>query len=205
MTGKNPLRPTRELISRPGDVLEYDRALWRIHRTQGTHRQRWDQLRDFGPLRSMRWDPHPEPARTQPDWAVCYASPDVETAFAEVFQATRAIHLSAARALVGWLPSRKLHLLDLTGQWLLRNGASSWLAGGRKDACRNRSHAIRSTWPDLDGLYVPSSMNGEPSVVLYAPARDAFPADPQVARPLNSPALAGTIRHAAAALQWPIR
>lgn len=205
MSAKNPLRPPNALVTGPGDFLEYDRALWRIYRTQGKHRQHWDELRDFGPLKSMRWDPHPEPAAAQPDWAVGYASPDVETAFAEVFQAARAIQLSAAQALVGWMPTRTLHLLDLTGQWLMNNGASSSLAGGRKDTCRNWSHTIQSTWPDLDGLLVPSSMNGKPSVVLYAHARDTFPTGPQVARPLNSPALAGIIRDAATQLQWPIR
>lgn len=215
MSAKNPLRPAVDLITGPGDILEYDRALWRIYRTQGKHRQRWNQLRDFGPLKSMRWDPHPplpgragqkaQPTATQPDWTVGYASPDVETAFAEVFQQTRAIRLSAAQSLVGWMPSRALRLLDLTGQWLLHNGASSSLASGRKDTCRNWSHTIAKTWPDLDGLYVRSGKNDKPSVVLYAHARDAFPADPQMARPLNSPVLAGTIRHAAASLEWPIR
>lgn len=113
--------------------------------------------------------------------------------------------MSAVQGLVGWKPSLTLRLLDLTGQWLMNNGASASLAGGRKDTCRNWSHAIAKTWPELDGLYVHSSLNGRPSVVLYAHARNSFPAGPQVARPLNSSVLAGTVRYVATQLQWPIR
>lgn len=202
---KNPLRPPRPLVADADDFLDYSGSLWRIYRTRGPHRQRWNQFRDFGPVCTMRWDPHPLPATEQPDWAVGYAATDVATAFAEVFQDRRAITLSPAQALAGWVPSRPLRLLDLTGPWLLHNNASASLTGGRKDRCRNWSHAIRDTWPDLDGLYVPSSLTNAVSVVLYSPARDAFPADPAVSRPLDSPALAGMIRHLATELQWPIR
>lgn len=202
---KNPMRPPRPLVAEEGDFLSFGEALWRIHRTRGRHRQRWNDLREFGPISTMRWDPHPSPQGVYPGAAVSYASPNVATAFAEAFQHRRAITLSSAQALVGWMPSRELRMLDLTGQWLLHNGASSSLAGGRKDRCRAWSHAIGQTWPDLDGLYVPSTMTNAPMVVLYAPSRSAFPAGPNVARSLDSPSLSGVLVDVAASLRWPIR
>lgn len=205
MVAKNPLRPIGPLVVDASEITNCTGALWRIHRTTGHHRQRWDELRAYGPIRTMRWDPHPTPPGVQPASAVSYAATDVVTAFAEAFQNRRAITISADQALAGWVPSRPLRLLDLTGNWLLHNHASASLSAGRKDRCRNWAQAIRRTWPDLDGLWVGSTMTGAPMVVLYPPARDAFPASPQLSRPLDSPVLAGVVAHVHDTLGWPIR
>lgn len=165
------MSPPPPLVADPGDFVTYTGPLWRIHRPQGSH---------------------------QPDWAVNYAAPTVTTAFAEVFGARRAVTLSSAQAraqaLAGWSPSRPPSLLDLTGKWLLHNGVSASLAGGRRDRCLAWSHAIRRSWPELDGLYVPSTWTADAAVVLFAPARTAFPDAPALARPLSSTALAGTVQ-----------
>lgn len=205
MVAKNPMRPPRPLTAVPSDMVTYTGALWRVHRTTGRHRQRWDDLRDFGPIRDMRWDPHPPPPGVQPAGAVSYAGTDVVTAFAEAFQKRRVLTLSAGQALAGWQPGRPLRLLDLTGSWLLHNQASASLPGGRKDRCRNWSRVIRETWPDLDGLWVRSSMTGVPMVVLYRPSESSFPASPQLSRPLDSPVLAGLVVHVHDVLGWPVR
>lgn len=84
-----------------------------------------------GPGRRMRFDPHLPPPRVQ-DRGVCYTAFDLPTAIAEVFQETRAVNLRrGAPWLTAWLPSRPLRLLDLTGLWPLRNGASHAINTGR--------------------------------------------------------------------------
>jgi hypothetical protein len=199
------MRPEGSLILDPSEIKIHAGALWRIHRTTGRHRQHWNDLRDFGPIPTMRWDPHPAPSGHHPASAVSYAATDVVTAFAEAFQNRRAITLSPDQALAGWQPVRPLRLLDLTGSWLLHNRASASLPAGRKDRCRNWSQAIRQTWPDLDGLWVGSTMTGTPMVVLYQPAQNSFPASPQLHRPLDSPVLAGVITQVHNAIGWPVR
>lgn len=205
MTAKNPMRPPGALDAEPSDFIVYGGALWRIHRTRGDHRQTWNQMRAYGPLASMRWDAHPPPPGDDLDAAVSYAGTDVVTAFAEKFQDRRAVTVSDAQALAGWEPTRTPRLLDLTGTWLLRNGASASLSSTRKDACRGWARAIRDAWPDLDGLYVSSTMTGRPMVVLYAPSADTYPNAPRLARPLNHPGLSGVVIEVADALGWPVR
>ncbi len=194
MSAKNPRRPPQPLTARDDDFIGYDGGLWRIHRTAGRYRQRWDQLRNWGPV-DARWDPHPEPPAEQPDSAVLYAATDVTTAFGEVFQERRAITISDGRA----------RLLDLTQTWAVRNGASASLHAAPKSTCRAWSQAIHATWPALDGLYVPSTMTLRPMVVLFAPAANSFPDTPSFARGLQHPYLAAVLIDAAAQLDWPVR
>jgi RES domain-containing protein len=174
-------------------------VLWRIHRTQGGHVLAWNQLRSYGPLPSMRWDPHPGP---QPSWTaegVLYAAADVATSLAEVYQTTRVIDTRAgAPTLTAWQPHRSLRLLDLSGTWLLRNSAAAALLAAPRSTCPRWARAIYTTWPELDGLYVPSTMTGRPNVVLFNAAADSLPTMPSFSRPLTHP-LVWSIAQAAAA------
>lgn len=204
MTAKNPRRPPGPLTANPDDFVTYTGALWRIHRTIGRYRQRWDQMRTWGPVDS-RWDPHPDPPDDHPASAVMYSAPDVTTAFGEVFQHRRAITLSDAHALVGWTSVRPLRLLDLSDTWAVRSGASASLHAAPRGTCRSWAKDIRHTWPELDGLHVPSTMTSRPMVVLFTPALDSFPAGPALARPLDHPDLASVIVDAADDLGWAIR
>lgn len=204
MTRKNPRRPSHHLTANPEDFIPYGGALFTIYPTTGPHRRPWNQLRTYGPVDS-RWDPQPEPPAEYPDHGVLYAATDVTTSFAEVFQDRRAITLSGNRGLAGWQPARALRLLNLTGMWATHNGASASLHAANKNACRAWARQIRHTWPDIDGLYVPSTMTLRPMVVIYTPATDSFPAGPSVARALTHRDLAAMITDAADELEWPIR
>ena len=136
----------------------------------------WNTLRTYGPLPSMRWDPHPGPQPISAAEGVLYAAADIATSLAEVYQTTRVIDTRAgAPTLTAWQPQRRLHLLDLSGTWLLRNTASAALLAAPRSTCRRWARAIYTTWPELDDLYVPSPMTGRPNIVLWKPPRTRYP------------------------------
>lgn len=198
---KVPRSPPLHLVKERGDVVDYTAILWRVHRTNGEHVRPWNALRTYGPLTSMRWDPHPgsQPA-PHPD-GVLYAAVDVATCLAEVYQTTRVIDTRAgAPALTAWRPTRPLRLLDLSGTWLLRNTASAGLLAAPRSTCRRWARAIYTIWPDLDGLQAPSTMTGRLNVVLWTAAADSIPATPSFSRPLTQP-LVWSIAQAAAAAE----
>ncbi len=178
--------------------------MWRIHRTVGRHITAWNQLRHYGPLPGMRYDPHPQPTGEHNRYAVAYTASDIETAAAEVFQTTRRIRAGRELQLTAWSPTRQLALLDLTGSWALRNGAANSLTAAPRPTCRAWAHAIASTWPDIDGLYAPSTLTGSPMIVLFAPARDSFPTSPAFSRPLDHPTIWATLARAADTIGYTI-
>ncbi len=184
---KVPRTPPADLIHKPGDILITRPLLWRIHRTQGSRVLPWNQPRTFGPIPTMRYDPQPHPAATSTE-GVLYTATSLATALAETFQATRVIDSgSFGPQVTAWTPTRDLRLLDLTGSWALRNGAGFALATAPKSVCRAWSRQIRATWPDLDGLWAPSTMTGDANVVLWNPGRTSLPAAPDFSRPLAEP------------------
>lgn len=187
MSAKYPAAPTRPLQHSPGDLVEHTGPVFRIARTSGDHVLPWNALRGFGWLPSMRWDPHPDRMREQPQHAVMYAATTVGTAAAEVWQDVRVIDtISGAPVLIGWTPARPLRLLDLSGDWLVRQGAARSLAHGPKEVCRAWARTIHDTWPDLHGLRVDSTMTGT-NLVLFEPAARCVPAAPDLVRPLADP------------------
>lgn len=202
---KLPRQPRVPLTCETSDLFTLDiRALlWRVHPTTGTYVLPWNKLRCHGPTPS-RFDPQPEPPRLSVR-GVSYASTDIATALAEVFQATRAIDtVTAGRHLTGWSPIRPLRLLDLTGDWPLRHGASQVLTSGPKSSCRAWARAIYDAFPDLDGLRSRSSLRDGDVVVLWTPARDSFPPVPAFSRPLSAPGLRERIWTAAARIGYDV-
>ena len=197
-TPKAPRTPPEPLVREPDDIAEYTGTVWRVHRTQGEYVLPWNSLRTYGPLPSMRWDPHPGPEPIAAAEGVLYAAADIATGLAEVYQATRVIDTRAGAAtLTAWEPLRDLRLLDLSGTWLLRNTASAALLAAPRSTCRRWARAIYKTWPELDGLYVPSTMTGRPNIVLWNAAADSMPTMPSFSRPLSHP-LVWSIAQAAA-------
>ncbi|BDZ58455.1 RES domain-containing protein [Barrientosiimonas endolithica] len=146
MSAKYPAAPTRPLQHSPGDLVEHTGPVFRIARTSGDHVLPWNALRGFGWLPSLRWDPHPDRMREQPQHAVMYAATTVGTAAAEVWQDLRVIDtISGAPVLIGWTPARPLRLLDLSGDWLVRQGLRArWRTDPRRSAEPGRA---RSTTP----------------------------------------------------------
>ncbi len=119
-----------------------------------------------------------------------YASETLLTALAERFQHNREIRRSdpLRPTVYGWLPARALRLVDLSEVGAVALGASHAISGYRKDVTRRWARAIRTAWPDADGLLYASSMTGQSCVALWAPARDSFPTAPTFARGIDLPA-----------------
>ncbi len=203
--GRLPPTPELPLVRRPGDLRRIPRsaALWRIHATAGPHVTPWNRLRYFGPTTS-RFDPQPPPPGPS-DRGVTYAATDVVTCLAEVFATSRVVDVTRrAPYLTGWQPTRPLTLLDLTGTWPIRNGASHVLNTGPHRLCRQWARAIYTRWPDLDGLWHVSAMTGQPEVTIFTAAAGTFPSRPLFSRPLADPGTRGPIAAAAAAVGYEI-
>lgn len=207
---KNPRTPPSQLTLNPSQVTRYDGQLWRIHTTIGTHPSAWNELRHYGPIKNFRWDPHSPPKRLHLDAGVTYTAATPITTFAEVFQDDRAITLTADRALSGWTPTRPLELLNLTtSDWAVHNGASASLPGAPKNTCRAWANAIWSQLSAgsdaiLDGILAPSTVLGDPIVVLFPRATNAFPGAPTFSRALDHSAVLKAAQSASRRLRWPI-
>lgn len=188
----------RELHELPANTL-----LWRIYFQGGPHPTTWQSFREWGPTGS-RFDPHEPPPALQPDRAVLYAAVHGLTCIAEVYQDYRRVNRTrGAPALVGFRTTRALRLLDLTGTWTTRVGASMALSTGPHDRARRWARAFFAAWPDVDGVWYGSSMNGhQPCAALWAPARDALPPHPELHRRLDDPVLHSTLADACGRLGY---
>jgi hypothetical protein len=196
---KLPLPPAPETLAwEEGDLFALTRhtVLWRLHRCAGENVVPWNELRFWGPSHA-RFDPQELPPGPS-DRGVSYSSIDIATCLAEVFQDRRTVNTSRGSPyLTAWRPTRIMHLLDLSGTWPIRNGASHLLNTGPYDLCRGWARAIYRRWPDLDGLWHLSAMTGRPEVTMFTAARDTFPARPLFSRPLDDPGTRGWIVAAA--------
>jgi hypothetical protein len=170
--------------------------LARIFLTAGPHPGAWNRFRTVGPLATGRFDPHPPTADGRPapapGYGVLYAAVALRTALAEVFQVARVVDRHSGRPWLGvFAPARVLRLLDLTGTWPTRAGASQAISTGPRDRARDWARAIFAAYDDVDGLWYRSSMDGgRPAVCLWERAADAMPESPLALLPLDAPALA---------------
>lgn len=186
------------MLRRTEDVIAVTTAtpLARIFTIGGNHPQQWDTFRYAGPLPHARFDPHLPSAQGGPtvtrEHGVLYFSLSVRTCLAEVYQATSTVDRSTrAPQLVVLRPRRTLRLLDLTGLWPTRAGASQAISSGPKERTQAWARHIRAAHPELDGLWYRSSMNaGKPSLCLWdPPAATALPETPDILLPLDHPGL----------------
>lgn len=202
---KLPRTPPDQLHITDGDLTDWTGPMVRIHGTAGPHLLSWHQLRHFGPL-PARFDPHPPPTAHHAHAAVMYVADNFDTALAEDFQATRTVSPSAPNRpyLTVWHPTRSLRLLDVTGTWPIRNGASHALNTGPHSVCRAWARAVAADPADVDGLTYSSAMTGGPAAALFQPAADSFPTYPELSLPLDHPGLARALYSAASRIGYDI-
>lgn len=153
----------------------------------------------------MRWDPHPQPTGIHLGRGVLYASIDLRTAVAEVFQSTRRIDpFTGDPHVTTFIPRRPLRLLRLYSQdamWLLNHDASHSLMHGPKSTCRNWACGILDAHR-LDGLWVQSTMTGHATTVLFEPSAPKLPLRARDSAPLTAPAIMAALDDIATSLGW---
>ncbi len=181
------------------DLVGVDRPLWRVFPTTSTHATAWNTLRGWGPV-AARFDPHPPPPALHTDHGVLYAGSDAVTALAEAFGTNRTVDVKTGDP---WLVKFTLdvgqvQLLDLTGSWPTRAGASQeiWTSPDRQRTQR-WARAIATRFDTLDGLLYGSSMRGAGfhNIALWAPAAAVIAAATvHFAEPLAHPAMAAMIQ-----------
>ncbi|MSP59410.1 MAG: RES domain-containing protein [Myxococcales bacterium] len=183
-------------------LLAVETELWRIYFRGGPFPARWNTLREFGPTAS-RFDHHLPPARTQ-ERAILYAALHGPTCVAEVFQDTRLVdRRRGAPWLCSFRVARPLRLLDLTGAWPTRAGASTAIHSGLRARARRWSQHLYAAFPEAEGLLYCASMDGNrPAVALYERGATALPPQPEFHKPLDDPQLTRPLNHAANAFGY---
>jgi hypothetical protein len=167
------------------------------------HPVAWNTFRFFGPT-DARFDHHPRPQRVHPDRGIMYLARQPRTAIAEVFQRRRTVNAGrGAPWLVGFEVVRELRVLDLTGLWPTRAGASMNITSGPHARSRPWARAAYEAYPTIDGLWYGSSMDSNlPCAALFERATDAVPPAPAFNRALADPTLRAFLERSAAQLNY---
>ena len=171
-----------------------DQPLFRIYKRGGNYPTLWNQFRHYGPL--SRFDHHRTDEENEPrfeDRGVLYAASDLPTALAEFFQHTRRRinRFDQHPWLASFRVPGEVQLLNLTDTYCVRAGASMKLVTGPFAHTQAWSRGFYDAYPEIHGLYYPSSMTNRPAFVFYERANtDAlFPSTTQMHRALDSPVL----------------
>lgn len=203
---KVPRAPSlRRLASLAAEVATIDagEVVWRVYFRGGRHPARWQDFRHVGPL-DARFDhlEGDEPALQR--FAVLYAAVDPVTCLAEVFQRRRVINRWADEPwLVAFELSRAVPLLDLSGTFPTRAGASMGLMTGPRSVSRNWARAFHAAYPDLVGIYYPSSMHANRGAIALSERAEemgVLPDRPSFHRALGDPAILSLLKNAARTL-----
>lgn len=173
------------------EVLPEGTLLFRIYFVGTRHPSSWDEFRHFGPVRTARFDHHPEPARIHEEVGILYLAAEVKTCLAEVFQEGRTVDTRSGEP---WLAAFRLTsdvpLLTLRGDWPTRAGASMNINSGPRPRCRRWSRSIHEAYSQAKGLLYASSMHANrAAIALYERAHDSIPASPEANMPLSHPGL----------------
>jgi hypothetical protein len=206
---KFPNPPTPESLAKIEPAIKRLRAgtrVWRVYFRGGPHPGRWNQMRAFGPT-TARFDHHLPDTHGEPTEqtrAIQYLALDGITPLAEVFQDTRVIDRAARSPwLVAYELATDLELLDLTGAYPTRAGASMLINCGSRPRARAWSGACYEAYPQVQGLHYASCMHeNSPSLALYERAEAAIPARPSFHRSLSDQSLRLMLRNAAVKLSY---
>jgi hypothetical protein len=205
ISAKVPPEPDRSRLAAIGPArrdLAAGVLLWRVYGRGGGHPLPWNGFRHFGPVATMRFDHHLPGDRGQPQTqgrGILYGAQHGPTCLVEVFQATRVIdRYDRDPWLVAFRLATPVALLDLTGTWPTRAGASMALSSGPRAHARSWSAAAYDLFPEIGGLWYPSSMAANrPAFALYERAAMALPAAPAFHRALADPLLFPWLRSVA--------
>lgn len=120
-----------------------------------------------------------------------YVADSLLTCLAEAFQAKRRIDVLTAQPMLATFEiAREVPLLDLTGLWPTRAGASTAIHSGPRPRTQAWARAISDAFPQIEGVVYCSSMNAnQPCMALFERAATALPPLPTSNDALSSPLL----------------
>jgi hypothetical protein len=189
-------------------TLRKGTRLARVYFTGGDHPTRWNEFRHYGPT-NARFDHHLKDARGQPfvqERSIFYCAAMADTCLAEVFQDTRRINRTRnAPWLAIFFLQRDINLLDLTGAYPTRVGASMAINVGSRARAREWANQLYEAYERLQGIYYASSMNGnEPAIALADRAEQSgcLPAHPDLNRALADDSLLDVLKYSAQRLGY---
>ena len=168
-------------------------SLHRLYERGGRYPTLWNAFRHIGPV--SRFDHHVRSADERPTYqerGILYAALDMPTAFAEFFQRNRRINRDLRQPwLVSFALTGELRLLNLTDTFCVRVGASAKLASAPFLHAQNWSSGFYEAYPEIQGLYYPSSLTNRPTIALYERANrvSMLPGNPLFHRALSDPTL----------------
>jgi RES domain len=199
-------RITPALRTLPGGT-----RLARVYFSAGRHPMAWNGFRFFGPV-NARWDHHLAGAAAKAqsqDRGSYYAASDAKTCLAETFQSTRRIDRAfQAPWLVVFETASALQVLDLTGDFATRMGASMAIHSGNRGRARGWARDLYEAFGDIQGIQYSSSMNGGAAAFALneqAQKVPLFGAHPLFHRALADDLMLDPLKHAAQALGYALR
>lgn len=179
--------------------LQAGTVLARIYSAGGEHPVAWNQFRHYGPS-AARFDHHlpdGDGYSQLQDRAILYAAPLARTCIAEFFQAHRIINKQRrAPWLAVFALATNLDLLDLSGNFVTRIGASTALHSGPRARARQWAQALYQAYPQCAGIAYASSMDGNAAAVALwerAELAQALPKTPMFNRALSDATLTDLI------------
>ena len=192
-------------------LLPKGALLARVYFSEGAYPTRWNEFRRYGPANG-RFDHHlPDRngASSVQARSVFYCARNAVTCLAEVFQHTRRIdRVRDAPWLVVFELQQALRVLDLTGTYPTRIGASMAINTGSRVRAREWARCFYEAHGELHGIYYASSMHANlPAIALNdrVEKTQALPANPRFNRSLADDAVLDVLKHAAATLAYGLR
>jgi hypothetical protein len=199
-----PPAPKKFPVAPEAYRLEAGVMLWRIYFRAGQRATAWNAFRHLGPTNS-RFNHHTFPKRIQ-DRGIIYATTGRDaicTALAETFQDTRLIDRYRDEPwIVGFSLAKDLILLNTGGSWPVRAGGNMAINSGSRKNARDWSRAIYRSYPNIRGIFYPSSLTNQPCVALYERAAKNLPVMPAFNESLASPKLFAGLTQLASRLNY---
>ena len=192
-------------------IIPGETRLARVYYTGGGHPMAWNSFRYVGPV-NARWDHHLPNAQGNPcaqGRGIYYTATDAKTCLAETFQSSRRIDRAyQAPWMVVFETVSPLLVLDLTGDFATRMGASMAIHSGSRRRARDWARDLYEALTDIQGIQYSSSMNGGARAfalnerALKAPL---FAPHPLFHRALADDVMLDPLKHAARALGYALR
>jgi len=192
-------------------IIPTGTRLARVYYTAGRHPMAWNAFRQVGPV-NARWDHHLATALGEPqrqERGIYYTARDAKTCLAESFQHTRRIDRAfQAPWLVVFATASPLRVLDLSGDFATRMGASMAIHSGSRERARGWARDLYEAFADIQGIQYASSMNGGAAAFALnerALQHPLFPPHPLFHRALADDVMLDPLKHAAQALGYALR